>query len=240
MNLRALTLAVLLAAGGHHIPVHTKGTPPSRMTQCCTPPGVSPQNVIMPLGDSITVGYCSTSGDGYRGPLDGLLSTHVWAGSQQSDIGHHEGHGGWAIDPLADNVQGWIAQVTPAPQVVLVDAGTNDDEQNRSGAQMLASMSRLLDNTLAVDPNVKVVVAQITITTYNTADQQVQEQIYDDGLPALAVAKGPRVRVVDMRGVELSPVPCAGGPEGVHPDDAGYSTMATRWHDTLVTAGWIR
>jgi len=137
-------------------------------------------------------------------------------------------------------VQGWIAQVTPAPQVVLVDAGTNDDEQNRSGAQMLASMSRLLDNTLAVDPNVKVVVAQITITTYNTADQQVQEQIYDDGLPALAVAKGPRVRVVDMRGVELSPVPCAGGPEGVHPDDAGYSTMATRWHDTLVTAGWIR
>ncbi len=211
--------------------------PAPGMVICCTPPPRPQPGIgqIMPLGDSITVGSCSTSGDGYRDRLDAKLRAAGYpltsVGSQVSASGmRHEGHGGWTIDQVTAGVQGgWLA--TP-PEWVLLDAGTNDDGQGRTAAQMLASMSTLLDKILAAGPTVKVIVAQLTITTYNTAAQQQAEQDYDNGLPALAAAKGWRVRTVDMRGVELAAASTC-TPGGVHPDDAGYEQMANRWYAAI-------
>jgi lysophospholipase L1-like esterase len=116
--------------------------------------------------------------------------------------------------------------------VALVDAGTNDAGQDRTASQMTTDMGALLDRILAASPTVKVLVAQITISTGFTPAQQQAESSFDDSLPALAQARGPRVAVVDMRGVPL-------GSDGVHPDDVGAQDMAGRWYAALGSSGWL-
>jgi len=202
------------------------------------------RTVVMPLGDSITYGTASTSGDGYRAPLAGLLNTAapmgrswLYEGSINSGDSwwSNEGHGGATIDYLNSHLGGWLPVAGNAGlpvTLVLLDAGTNDAAANRTSAQMLASMSTLLNNLLATDPGVRVMVAQVTITTSDTAAQRQAEAGFDTGLPALAASKGPQVAVVDMRGVALSG-------DGLHPGDAGYQDMANRWYAALTTTGWL-
>jgi lysophospholipase L1-like esterase len=77
-----------------------------------TPTAASTPVSVMPLGDSITAG----SAGGYRKPLAQKLAsvyhcTITTVGSQADDSlpageQNHEGHGGWRIDQLADNLLG--------------------------------------------------------------------------------------------------------------------------------------
>src|SRR5439155_7935638 len=125
---------------------------------------------IMPLGDSITYGTSSTTGDGYRAPLATLLNQTspmgagwLYEGSQESGslFWSHEGHGGWTIDDLTNNITGWLAHPANTGEpidLVLLDAGTNDDGLGHTSQQMLASMPRLLDKPPATTPTIKVVV----------------------------------------------------------------------------------
>lgn len=191
---------------------------------CCSPRPAVVYTRIMPMGDSITLGLSSTSGNGYRGYLRDLISTRYdQVGSLGTPPLMHEGHSGWTIDQLAANARGWVQAAHPA--IVLLDAGTNDDGHNQTGAQMLASMGHLLDEIYAGGVSI-VVVAQITITPYNNAWQQQQERDFNAGLPALAATKG-HTKVVDMTGVHISS-------DRVHPDDAGYLTMAQVWRTVLI------
>lgn len=169
---------------------------------------------IMPMGDSITLGAQSTDGTGYRGPLDRSITIpHKLVGTAYRS--------GWSIFQLTPYARAWTAQYRPA--YVLLDAGTNDagKYQNRSTDQMITDMRALLQEILAGGAGV-VVVAQPTITPYNTAAQQTTLNDFDNRLPALASEFSGRVRVVDMRGVGI-------GADRVHPDDAGYAEMARRW-----------
>jgi lysophospholipase L1-like esterase len=203
------------------------------------------RTAILPLGDSITDGVKSGTGNGYRG----YLANRFTAGGSPMGTGwlyegglesgslfwSHEGHSGNTIDQIAAFVPSGLAKAPNGAQnvdLVLLDAGTNDDGQNRTATQMIADTSTLLDKVLGFSPSIRVVLAQITVTTRNTATQQQTERDFDDQLPALAEAKGARVAVVDMRGVHLSV-------DGIHPDDAGYQDMANRWYATLASAGWL-
>lgn len=190
---------------------------------CCAPRPVVLYTRIMPMGDSITLGLSSSTGTGYRGYLDQLTcGKFTWVGSLGQPPLMHEGHSGWTIDQLAVNARDWVQASHPA--IVLLDAGTNDDGHNQTSIQMLASMGHLLDEIYAGGASI-VVVAQITITPYNNTWQQQQEKDFNAGLPALAATKG-HTKVVDMTGVHISS-------DRVHPDDAGYLTMAQVWRTVL-------
>jgi lysophospholipase L1-like esterase len=194
---------------------------------------------IMPLGDSITAGSMSSTGDGYRADLAAQLAavpTLWWSyvGSLVSGTAgyHHEGHSGWTISQLAAHVPGWLT--APAPQglpatIVLWDAGTNDARNGRSGANILADTSAVLDSILAWSPTVRIVVAALTLTLADPA-AAAAELDFDTGLPALLTAKGWRVSLANMTGVHLSG-------DGIHPDDPGYLDMAGRWDAAL--APWL-
>jgi lysophospholipase L1-like esterase len=203
------------------------------------------RSTIMPLGDSITWGTNSTTGDGYRKPLADLLNPVTPMGSRwlyegSLDSGDqwwsHEGHGGWTIDNLANSIASWLPLAGHARLpvgLVLLDAGTNDAGiSNHTSTQMLASMSTLLDHILAADPGARILVSQITITLRDTTAQQQAETDFDNGLPTLAASKGANVRVVDMRGVALSA-------DQLHPGDAGYNDMAGRWYAAMAAANWL-
>ena len=96
---------------------------------------------IMPLGDSITYGWGSASGGGYRLPLWNELRVHGAAidfvGSQQNGPASfdrdHEGHPGWTINQIAEKVVNWL--LTYQPQIVLLHIGTNDFIKNDHPAQ---------------------------------------------------------------------------------------------------------
>lgn len=86
---------------------------------------------VMALGDSITWGTESTTGNGYRGPLSIALSSQVAA---QDFVGtringtmadpDNEGHPGYKISDVAALTNAPLN--TYKPNVVLLDAGIND------------------------------------------------------------------------------------------------------------------
>lgn len=220
--LAAFVAAATLAVGVPARPAATQPLPaavatttalPSRPPIHHVPP---PTWTVLPLGDSITLGVGSSDGTGYRGPLHALLPSLVFTGSQGTAPLLHEGHSGWRIDQL-------IAVPVGRPAFVLLHAGTNDAVQNHSATTMLADMAALLNGIQAASPGTQVFVAQIPISPWATPAQQATEAAFDAGLPALA---GRWVRVVDMRATEISP-------DGVHPDDRGYASMAAQWSAAL-------
>lgn len=184
---------------------------------------------MMPLGDSITAGFRSSTGGGYEQSLLPLLPAGwVTVGSQVNGGIPDEGHSGYTMAQVRDGFAAWYA-ANPA-QWILLDVGSNDAKLGATFSNMITLYGNLLDAVHAAAPSARVVVAQLTISTGLTAAQQTAEQRFNTGLPQLAASKGAWVRVADMRGVELSS-------DGLHPDDAGYATMAQRWWSVL--GPWI-
>lgn len=230
-TVRAVLAVLLLAAG-----VLAAGTTATRAASATTLPPIdtSAHFRVMPLGDSITVGVGSTSGDGYRTPLAQYmvpveqLYTAQWVGSQtsgsQSDP-YNEGHSGWQISDLTAQIDGWMA--TEQPDLVLLEGGVNDARAGVDSATMAARMQALLGRILADSPSARVIVADIVPPWYGTQQDaaSVAVQQYDAQLPAVVAAAGPRVSLARMSAAVSS----SQLGDGLHPTDAGYWDMAWVW-----------
>lgn len=205
-----------------------------------------PQIRIMPLGDSITAGEGSSTGDGYRWDLARYMLDvqhwpAEWVGTQQSGQQpnrHHEGHSGWRIDQLTGPVAGWIR--TKRPHVILLQAGTNDALQGATAETMLQRMGLLIQTIVATDPSIEVLVADLIPTRYGT-DRDVASvamQRYNAGLRDL-VATYDHVTVAYWSRA----IPNRLLADGIHPGDEGYRRAAWVWYrclGTLVGDGVIR
>ena len=98
---------------------------------------------IMPLGDSITLGY--PGDEGYRKNLylDMINSGFNvdFVGSQKNGVGFdndHEGYVGYQANQIRDNVYGWLVN-NPA-DVVLLHIGTNDVESGQDVAGIVSEV----------------------------------------------------------------------------------------------------
>ncbi|KAK5000912.1 hypothetical protein LTR66_000329 [Elasticomyces elasticus] len=201
---------------------------------------------ILPLGDSITFGYRSSDGNGYR--LD-LLNHLTNSGSQVTYIGSvtdggnmankaNEGHVGYTISQIAAATVNTLRQ---EPNVVLLHAGTNDmnldppPDPYDAAPQRLAS---LIDEVLCTCPNTTLIVAQIISSTNGGTSGRVP--VYNTAIPGIVaerVKKGFKVLTVDMSSIGGSRLI-----DGLHPTDQGYDDMATLWYQALEQAsskGWI-
>jgi lysophospholipase L1-like esterase len=201
---------------------------------------------VMPLGDSITWGTESTDGNGYREALRGLLVRTAgvpidYVGSQKSGNAadnDNEGHPGYRIDQLAAGVDAWLAAAQP--DVVLLNAGTNDTLQNYDLPNAPARLHALIDQIIADRPAVSVVVATLipsrarrspTRPTDATSNSRVQA--FNAHIPAIVQAEraaGHKVFAADLN----STLPTADiGPDGIHPNYAGYVKLANLWFSAL-------
>jgi len=211
LALTALAAWLAPARGG----AATPATLPTRSTTLQPNPGY----LIMPMGDSITVGAGSSSGTGYRGTLAALVPGATWAGTQGTAPLWHEGHGSWTLDQLAAQARNVVS--VPRPRYVLLLAGTMDVAAGRTAAQLLASTASVIAEIKAGSPKTVILVMSIPVTTNGNAAQQQVERDYNAALPALVTAFLPRVRYLDVSDVGV-------GFDTTHPSDSGYAVMAQR------------
>ena len=206
--------------------------------------------VVMPLGDSITWGYGSTTGGGYR---VGVFSQALAAGKSITFVGSqktgpatvdgkpfpkgNEGHSGYSIDDSAQTsgIAGAVtddAIATYKPNIILLMIGTNDMHYAIDLANAPTRLGKLLDEIISDAPASLLVVA--TIIAANGA-QNTPTQAYDAAIPAVVqarVAQGKHVILVDMYAAMKS-WSTSLYKDSEHPNDAGYTIMADTWYSAI-------
>jgi len=192
---------------------------------------------IMPLGDSITAGFRSTTADGYRGPLATSLAGQVGAvdfvGSQIDGSmldPDNEGHFMYRIDQIAGLATGVLNNYKP--NLVLLDAGINDLGQGYNVSTAPARLASLIDQILAAEPDATVLVAQLIVNT--DAIVEPERETFNSKLPAIVQARagaGKHVALVDMSALTTADLF-----DGLHPNDTGYQLMANAWDASIQQA----
>ncbi|MFC5724596.1 FG-GAP-like repeat-containing protein [Streptomyces gamaensis] len=200
-----------------------------------------PRLAVMPLGDSITLGAGSSTGDGYRVGLRDQLRSHaddlLFVGSLRTNGENHEGHSGWQIGGLSDNIEGWLA--TTNPNAVLLNIGTNDMARNNDVEEAPRRLGYLIDQITSASPDVTVLVSSLVPTRDPEGQKRVEQ--FNKEVPKVVAARrsqGAHVEFVDMGDVTAEDLK-----DRLHPNDAGYVKMANAFQRGLAraaTSGWIR
>ncbi|KAJ7230140.1 lipolytic enzyme [Mycena pura] len=198
---------------------------------------------LLPLGDSITFGFTSSDGNGYRSALHDMLqpgNTVDFIGSISSGTmadNQNEGHVGAIIEQIAQAATN-PAALPARPNVVLLMAGTNDLLDGIS-AGAPAQLATLVDAIFAACPDAALVVA--ALTPLNTAaGQSTLVATYNAAVAQLVNARqaaGHHILLASMASVLVSDLV-----DGIHPTDAGYIKMANAWFPVIEQAaknGWI-
>ena len=217
----------------------------------CPPPGTPCR--VMPLGDSITAGFLSSTQGGYRVPMfDSAFKAGkaiTFVGSQTSGPTtldgvpfpqQNEGHSGYTIDDgggrsgLQPLVQSAIQ--TYHPNIVTLMIGTNDVGIQLDLVNAPARLGKLMDTILATDPGLLLVVAQITPTQDDTGNTRVQA--YNAAIPGLVAARarsGKHIASVDMYGALTANASykTAYLADALHPNDAGFVIMSGVWYSAI-------
>ncbi len=188
---------------------------------------------IMPLGASVTFGVGSTTGDSYRKDLLDLLAaankTANYVGEKKNgNFANNavEAVPGFVIDQIAGLVSSSVPRLLP--NLVLVDAGTNNCNQGGTVPDAGANVTAMLNNIFALSPGTTAILATLLVNKVANQDAcrvDVNRQYTE--LSQTLRGRGAKLVLVDMRG--------PGGPTTAnlndtrHPNDAGYVKMANIW-----------
>jgi lysophospholipase L1-like esterase len=199
---------------------------------------------IMPLGDSITSGYRSSTGNGYRGDLASSLSTQVGTVDMVGTLNDgptadpdHEGHSGDRIDQVASVTTASLNKYKP--NVVTLLLGINDLGQNYEVSTAPTRLASLIDQILAAEPDATVLVADLFVR--NDATIEARRKTFDAALPDIVNSRasaGKHVYLVDTSAITLSDLS-----DGLHPNDTGYQLLSNAWDSaiqTVIGKGWVK
>ncbi|CAL9280852.1 ricin-type beta-trefoil lectin domain protein [Streptomyces sp. SudanB182_2057] len=216
------------------------------MSAGVTPASAAPNTPLrlMPLGDSITWGVGSSTGNGYRGPLwnklaaDGHPLDFVGTGRNGSmPDPDNEGHSGYRVDQIAALADAALTRYRP--NVVTLHIGTNDLQGASEADTAIARLRSLVGQVTADVPDATVLVASLVVSTSPSEERlrgaynQAVSRIVGD-----ARAAGKHVAYVDMSGLTTADLA-----DSLHPNDAGYQKMADAFHrgiQSADSAGWLR
>lgn len=191
---------------------------------------------ILPLGASITFGQGSTDGTGYRKALRQHLRDDGWdvnmvgnrTGGSMKD-NSVSGVPGYRIDEVHDLA---IDSFKFQPNLVLVNAGTNDFMQNFDVENAPDRMEDLLDDLFDEIDGTTIVLSTLTVST---ASQMKQHRgPYNEALREIVTRRqvdGGWIVLADMDDERITSSEIS--KDGIHPTDAGYSVMADIWFDAI-------
>ncbi|MGW6908244.1 GDSL-type esterase/lipase family protein [Streptomyces sp. NPDC054940] len=192
---------------------------------------------VMPLGDSITWGVGSSTGNGYRGPLWDKLAADghpldfvgTLRGGSMSDP-DNEGHSGYKIHQIAALTDASLTHYRP--NVVTLHIGTNDLNESYQVSTSTARLRSLVDQITAAAPDATVLVASLVVSTSGSEEQY--RAAYNQAIPQIvndAQAAGKHVAHVDMSSLTTADLA-----DTLHPDDSGYQKMAAAFHRGIQAA----
>ncbi|KAG4436760.1 hypothetical protein IFR05_007757 [Cadophora sp. M221] len=198
---------------------------------------------ILPLGDSITNGFQSSDGNGYRGELVNILTgagnTVDMVGSLRAGVmadSDNEGHNGATIAQIST----FTAAYGQRPNIILLHAGTNDLNIPSQPAGAPGRLDALVGQLLAACPDATIIVARVVPSTNggtSTLIPQFNNAITD--LMSARAQNGQHVMIVDMP----SAVSTGNLADGLHPNNEGYKRMALKWAIAITaidSLGWVR
>ncbi|MEW9532008.1 FG-GAP-like repeat-containing protein [Microbispora sp. NPDC049125] len=199
---------------------------------------------VLPLGDSITYGEGGSDldGVGYRGPLwselDDDTSNLDFVGSLDSGEGRipdtdHEGHRGWRIAQIAA-VATDCAIGRYAPNVVILNAGTNDLDKNEDIAGAPGRLQDTVERITDMSPLTTVIVSGLVGSLDSTVNDRMT--VYNRFLQTIVGTlrlQGRRVQFVDPSSIGLTRSDFF---DRLHPNDSGYRKMANAYHNAIKTA----
>lgn len=211
--------------------------------------------VVMPVGDSNTVGTANSPG-AYRTRLwqnFGSDPTRIsFTGTQESgpfELGNkfHEGHSGFTIATapvgfggITENIAGYFGS-RRNPDLVLLMIGTNDINLNFEVEQAPARLDHLIGRILELRPKVKVLVASVPpindarnqFRTGNDFMANSRVQAFNAAIPALVAARqanGQNVQFVDV----YKTLTIADIEDGLHPTRAGFDKIGDAFYRAIV------
>lgn len=206
---------------------------------------------ILPLGDSITMGWMSDQdggdGNGYRLQLREDLSEDevVFAGTEVHGSMEDAWFAAWpgkTVKYIGENAPESLSQ---HPNLILLHAGTNDmddrPERGKEGnepAGVAERLGRLIDQLVEACPDAVVLVAVIIGTCDPHKASTTPE--YQSLIPA-AVQKR-RDEGKHVLAVDFSAFPEDQLRDCIHPTNDGYRELGHYWYDfiTQIPADWIR
>ncbi|KAH7025801.1 SGNH hydrolase-type esterase domain-containing protein [Microdochium trichocladiopsis] len=195
---------------------------------------------IMPLGASITWGTESEDGNGYRkvlyDSLEELGFSVDMVGSQQSgdmEDKDNEGHPGWRIAEVSGAAD---ATIPEQPNVVLINAGTNDCIQDYDVATAHERMRDLVDKLLAEIPGTTVVLSTLLPNADDVVDGRVAgvNDKFRALVESMGAEDGKRVVLAEMNDGYITRDDLV--EDGIHPNRNGYIKMAMIWFEAIVNA----
>ncbi|MEO7716409.1 MAG: RICIN domain-containing protein [Capsulimonas sp.] len=198
---------------------------------------------LMPIGDSITSGFQSTTNNGYRGPLWSTLKNQGnaidFVGAIRDGVmfdPDHEGHSGKRIDEVAALINGPLA--TYQPNLVTLHIGTNDLGQNYNVSTAPNRLASLIDQIFNTDPGVTIVVAQLICNKDATVQSRINS--YNSQIPGIVQARANAGKHITM--VSMSSLNTGDLYDSTHPNDGGYQKMANVWAggvQQVIANGWV-
>ncbi|KAJ5864233.1 uncharacterized protein N7529_006149 [Penicillium soppii] len=190
---------------------------------------------MLPLGASITQGYKSKDGNGYRKWLRQQLRYAGWEvdmiGSKKTGTMHnnnHEGHIGFRIEQIAEVVKKTLPQ---KPNLILINAGTNDGIQDYKVDSAGERMDSLLTELYAAIPGTTIILSTLIPNGKKpnlVAD--ISEQYRD--LAAKRRAQNDSLVLAEMSYFIKSDQLV----DKIHPTAAGYEEMASVWWAAIQVA----
>ncbi|OGM49689.1 hypothetical protein ABOM_001807 [Aspergillus bombycis] len=194
---------------------------------------------LMPLGGSVTKGVGSSHGTGYRKALLELLQAQNFevcmVGSRRTGSMPNNDHEGWRgnrIDEITNKAMKSVGRLMP--NLLTVNAGSNDCIQAFRVDQAGERMNNLLEYIWHVSPNSTVLLSTLLVNS----DKQVNERVMhvNDRFRTLAEQKATlqrRIVLVDLYndGPRVESLV-----DGIHPNDQGYDTLAMLWFNGIQRA----
>lgn len=194
----------------------------------------------MPLGASITHGYLSSDGNGYREVLRNQIIEYgndvdMVGGNPEGTMedNQNEGWPGYIIDEVRGKVEG--SGPADRPNVYLINAGTNDCVRSIDIDNAGARMETMINELYEFGSEATVVLSTLLVNGDSNAEANVL--IVNEQLKQLVSdhqAAGHPIVLVDFHGddgLTLDDIQ-----DGTHPTDEGYAKMAPFWFNALLDA----
>jgi lysophospholipase L1-like esterase len=143
----------------------------------------------------------------------------------------NEGQNGWTVTDVSQHVENWLRPVSP--DIILLQIGTNDLEQGATPEEAAGRLDLLLTQIQSFSPQSHFYVANCTPMKPDNKPQLSLNVLaqFNDLVPRIVRQHehhGHFIVFVDLNkrvGFTATDL----GPDGEHPDNAGYQKLANYW-----------